>query len=615
MNITYYGELDPFSGSIAQRLDALPRVVRELQALLLVSDVVIVPPRNLIEHPLTLPAFEALAPFVTAGRLTTTTDASSPTPRSFIDTSAAVHLEQLGSNSSRKQASRPAPEITPKPVIIERGRSIHEITNRWHAILPATWTLDRDVDSQVLGFVERMLSFCGNTPDPSPATRVLHATLDSILQAGKVRPDRTVILAHLAARRDHIPPHECARIALAVQTAYFAMGGLIHAARRGRSCRLFPGAFARILKKNAQRVNSLELPQYGHNLAVAAIERRLRGIGIELNRLLAMEPRALLNLVQSVEWQALLAWLHRPAPTLEMEQTLAAVFRRRHDFYDALPFVRGVISTANHSLPITLPAPWQLSVQAVLGASLVEETAEPHARLDLRTLHLAQGDRSIHLTRQEAQLITALVLAGDVGLGTQDINQLLFDIEQLAKATFEPLETPWEPSSKKSVDLDKPRLRRINTLKSRLNIRFKQFGFVIKASRKRRGRVELVATRPSSFQSIQIDGTLWDLLAIPKPPTLPAALSCQQTTLWRALAEAAPRHVHIAALAEALGKEVDERGLKQTVDALGKLSEKLDSLGESTRVVRLQKGLYALQSTPATIRNKRVGRRRSSVLA
>ena len=168
MRVTYYGELDPFSGSVAQGQADLVRAVDDLQLALLFSDVVIVPPGNLLEHALTLPAFEARAPFVAAGRLTTTTDPSSSGPHALIDERVDVYLEERARGSTTTPMLGRPPKA--KPLTIRRHRSIEEVRGRWHAVLPASWTLARDVGTQITGFAERLQRFCEHNGRPSAAT-------------------------------------------------------------------------------------------------------------------------------------------------------------------------------------------------------------------------------------------------------------------------------------------------------------------------------------------------------------------------------------------------------------------------------------------------------------
>lgn len=103
--VGFHGELDPFGGGISAHRHDLPRLVRELLLFLLVKDVVLLSPGNLLEHSLTLPACEALAPFVRDGRLTTTASSSIPRPTALVDERAGIHLEGLRA-SNRRTADR-----------------------------------------------------------------------------------------------------------------------------------------------------------------------------------------------------------------------------------------------------------------------------------------------------------------------------------------------------------------------------------------------------------------------------------------------------------------------------------------------------------------------------
>lgn len=609
MRVTYYGELDPFSGSIRHRVADLPRVVADLQAALLLSDVVIVPPGNLLEHPLTLPAFEALAPFVAAGRLTTTTDPSSPGPHALLDERVALHLDERARGVSppmSPRSIRSRPPRPPGPVAVEHLRGIEEVRRRWHDVLPPAWTLARDVDTQVVGFADRLLRFCAETRNPSPGTRALQRAVDRVLQAGRARPDRGTLLAYLAARRDDLPPREVSRLALAVQSAFFAMGAAVHGPRPGSRhtgpvAHLFPGPFAGLLLQHGRQVDALDRPPYDWDLAPGRLDQRFRRLGLDRRRVLAAGPRALLDVARSPEWQAVVALLDGPEPPPDLERALAALFRRAPDFRDALGLVGTVLPRAPESLrspPPALPAPWQLATHALLGAAVADRTGDGAAVLDLRTLRLSRGAIMAALTRPEAHLVTILIVAGEVGVGLHDVKQLSLDVDRLAATAETPLDHAWAPQARERADLDAARLNRVNVRKTRVNAALAPLGLRIEAT-PGRGRWRLVAGPPAVEEAVRLDGTVWDLLGTAAPPQAPADLSPQQARLWSALAEVAPRHVAVPALARALGKPEDERGLRQTVGALGKLGARLVALGGPVGVVRFRRGLYALMPAHA----------------
>lgn len=103
LTVCYYGEFDPFSGSVDQHDESLDDVVRVLAMLCLLYDVVIVPPGALLEHVLGLPAFERLAPFVRAGCLGTTAAPSEPGPRVYM----VERVRRLVEARSGRQAGSP----------------------------------------------------------------------------------------------------------------------------------------------------------------------------------------------------------------------------------------------------------------------------------------------------------------------------------------------------------------------------------------------------------------------------------------------------------------------------------------------------------------------------
>ncbi len=83
MHILYYGELDPFAG-MGQTAADLRAALGEVSLSCMLAEVVVVQPGNLLEHSLALPIFEHLAPFVRAGRLTTTADERAADPHEYL---------------------------------------------------------------------------------------------------------------------------------------------------------------------------------------------------------------------------------------------------------------------------------------------------------------------------------------------------------------------------------------------------------------------------------------------------------------------------------------------------------------------------------------------------
>jgi hypothetical protein len=105
VRILYYGEFDMFTG-LGQTANDLRLALSEVALSCLLCDVVIVQPNNLLEHSSTLPVFEHLAPFVRAGRLTTTADASAANPHDYLH--ERVELTLARSRHLRRHPDSPA---------------------------------------------------------------------------------------------------------------------------------------------------------------------------------------------------------------------------------------------------------------------------------------------------------------------------------------------------------------------------------------------------------------------------------------------------------------------------------------------------------------------------
>lgn len=200
MMLSYYGELDPLSGIVDEGPESLDAVIRELALLCLLYDAVVVPPENFLAHPLALPAFESLSPFVTAGRLTSSHEPAGPDIPSFI-ANAAARREDACRKGGRARRDRPSLSRPPG-----RGRSagpsprgVDEVVGRWRALLPERWPILRDVAGQIGGFSDCLERFCRAFPLSDPCREETIRLFEGSRQngLGAVRWSRYV--AHLAA--------------------------------------------------------------------------------------------------------------------------------------------------------------------------------------------------------------------------------------------------------------------------------------------------------------------------------------------------------------------------------------------------------------------------------
>src|SRR5213078_847157 len=116
----------------------------------LLHDVVQVQPDNLLEHSLTLPLFEHLAPFVRAGRLTTSADVRAVPPHEYLHGRMEQALARAARVRGRDRATR--------------RRELDDLRRRYAAILPRRWIVSRSVRAQVGLFDERMRTYLAEAP-------------------------------------------------------------------------------------------------------------------------------------------------------------------------------------------------------------------------------------------------------------------------------------------------------------------------------------------------------------------------------------------------------------------------------------------------------------------
>ena len=185
MRILYYGELDPFTG-LGQTANDLRSALSEVALSCLLFDVVIVQPNNLLEHSSTLPVFEHLAPFVRAGRLTTTADESAANPHDYLHEHVAQTLARSSRATGRDRAAR--------------RHALEELRRRYAAILPRRWIVRRNVRAQVGVFLDRMRAYLQEAPRGGWLERRMPGWIDAGLDAG-VRGSRLRPVAPRAPAR------------------------------------------------------------------------------------------------------------------------------------------------------------------------------------------------------------------------------------------------------------------------------------------------------------------------------------------------------------------------------------------------------------------------------
>jgi len=125
-----YSELEPYSGSISHNPSDFPHLVWDLKFACLFYDVVVVHRRNILEHPLTLPAFERLKPFVKCGTLWTSANQYDGLPQNYIE----QETQKLKDFFNRGY--------------IKKINAVDDIKDRWLPIKPDEWKIRRNGNEQ-----------------------------------------------------------------------------------------------------------------------------------------------------------------------------------------------------------------------------------------------------------------------------------------------------------------------------------------------------------------------------------------------------------------------------------------------------------------------------------
>jgi hypothetical protein len=554
LGICFFGELDVFTGSVPHERVALPELVADLRVLLLLHDRVVLPPGNLIEHPLSLPAFGALAPFSRGGLLGTSGDVGT-TPMGVILGRTEKTL-QRGKRAWRAQTWR--------------RLALEQVALAWDDLLPETFAVVRDVGAITEAYatsIARQLDALSDTPTATAAERLLIA-LDRARQSGRGDTDRTALLARAAGFRGEVDPLGLHRAVSLVQGAYFLQGASSHlkwapglpAAR----LELYPGPFARRHAQLATQVPGVEpLPLGRRNCdesraflaALGLHERLFRSAAVDDLRALVDEP--VWHRIRSLfEAEALPADLSRESVRLltgvdSLERALAR-----------LAPVLGV-GTLVDARGLPFRNPLQTAVQATLGVLPPESVPPPKALV----FDLAAGTLDgASLSPAEARLLAALHAAGDWGLSVPDVMQMQADLAAIA-GTDELPRAPELPTQLGPAL--HARRAAADQARHRLSQRLGPIGAAVVVHH---GRWRL-----QSLREIRVVGTAWT----PPPdgrdalPPAPSALKGQLRDLWNALEAAYPEGVTLGALAVCLGRAPDDAGRVYATKKVSALRAKL----------------------------------------
>ena len=576
-SICYYTELDPYSGSISQNPTDLPQLVWDLKFACLFYDAVLVSGSNILEHRLTLPAFELLAPFVRIGKLWTSTNYNSGQPIDFLMKRAEEFFGAKANAGTRKK----------------RYSEINEIKDRWENIIPTQWLVQRNVHAQVQNGISNFSQYLFEKLK-NHRSQSVHHLLDSMerMRADKIF-DRHVVLAQLGSLRETLYFSDVSEIAIMLQREY--LEGSKHHGESGSL--IFPSKFAQRLKQS----DFQKMPDFDYWTFTNAKER-LNKMGIDLNQLIALPVSDLFEIAQSKEWLSFRQFLLQPENDNEQQKEIAAILARSQHFKEKLTTLLSgnyVKNTQIYSpVPTIIPANWLLSGQTLLGTvSVSTDYREQQSSKFILNLHnrkiykTTSPSQQFGLEKPQVNLLALLAITGKLGVHIEHIKQLDIELNLLEHDNL-----TWQSQANQATELDKAldraRLDKINVLKTRTNKKLERIGLKV-CVEKGKGRWYLCERDSGVSIILYLAGTAWETPEKKAEKYVPKDLSKQSRILWDYLWECSPGFVSAEAIASILGKE-KKPSKKQVSDAIYKLNKALTTTNEKWIVSRNHQGEYCL---------------------
>ncbi|RKZ86903.1 MAG: hypothetical protein DRR19_14295 [Candidatus Parabeggiatoa sp. nov. 1] len=604
-SVCLYSELETYSGSISHHPSDLPRLIWELKLACLFYDVVMLHRRNLWEHPLTLPAFEKLAPFVKKGVLWTSADEDEPPPVKFV-TQKVEH--KLAEFSSKKH---------------KQNLFFNEALERWQHITPlGDWKIRRCASEQAASVLAHLDSELSKFKDNK--FRQVHSLLDLVQRMRADNDfDKEKTLARVGTLRGLFHPALLSEIATLIQTEFVRAG-----ADFNNNAVIYPGKSAQCLTNP----NFDPLP-FAHS-TLHKVKERFKNVGFNLNELIELPASVLFEIAQSEEWLNIRNALLNDTFDIEIQQEMRSVFSTNDSFPSKLGTLLKISGywsqdedyfSAFTPSPIILPSPWALVSQSLLGNASARVAAEKEMKtvsktfildLDSRVLYEEKSPHSqVELSQQQTNLLSILVIAGKSGLTLELMKQWLMELDILKEEDLEwesqiklnPPESDekffqlrnrleWKSQAELNPENDEKffQLRnRIDGLKRDIKKKLKPLGLRI-GGEKGKERWYLETDNSEQDFIIKLSNTVWGEIFEKKDmKEPPKGLSPQSKLIWNYLRNSSG-FVHAKALAEILKKDWNEKTQQQIYDAIYKLKQQLKN--KPWMIRRSSTGEYALVS-------------------
>lgn len=555
--ICFYGEFDPFTGSIPPHMQHLPSVCRRLKLLVAACDRVIIAPGSMLEHPLVLPTFEALAPLFRAGRLTTSVHVEAPDPIPWLDARIARQLDHIPPKGRVAGASRGH----------FRRHELAELRGRWQAIMPSAWAVVRDIPRIVGTYVDDVrtrLSHLAEAPHGAPVQRLV-ALIDDRRDAGELQTDRNRLLAAMINLRHNLMPVALQQAVAMVQGVYFKQGTSAAskwvrgpAGRQRARFVLYPGFFARLFRRIGGRFAG-DLP-IEMGLTPWRLWSRMKRLGLSPRTIAAMPAEKLLDLVEHPGWSVTRQALHDDAAPRTWRDAIRGELSRSTDPSHVMHRVESLVPT-----PTTLTDDWTLAITGDLG-SMASTLAQGQALFEPRTGEIRSPDGAARLGPEASRVFMGIVSAGGVGLAHDQVVRLLREIDRAEQdAVVDP------PAPRPSDRLLEAARLRVDVAMHRLRLALSPVGVEVVADG---GRYRLAGWPVKSTDPRWRASTH----AARPPHTMP--LPPQLLAVWRLLAAYHPAGLR----APDLGRTMGGLSGPRAAQIVSRLTQRLARIGSDWRV-------------------------------
>ena len=576
--ICLFSELDPFTGEISFNIKNLEKTTKRLKLACLLYDQVIVNSNVLLTHPLCLPAFQKLKPFVQSGVLWTT----SGTPNEGIEAFLLTQAKRVLQNANSDQVTQ-----------------VDRMLEAWLSLTPKNWQMTRNAKKQVANATHNIAHNLQTLHLYAPSSRqALHRILDKTYQMqAEQRFSREELFALLSNMRGLIHNYDMAQIAMIVQGEYISQG----TQNKGNDIislygsHLYGSGFAHRIHRQ-RHLFSAGMPHLDF-YTESSIHCALQFSNYSLEKILALPTNGLYEFSQSLEWKQ---WresvLNSPmkAKPLPLPFDLQRFFTNPKTYHDW----NGISEPKPHiSAQLLAQTPWLLNNLAVLGNLAIEKHTSKMEKttpcLNIATPHTLSWQENttlqeINLSQRETSLLMVLALFGIAGTPLSILCQMTMEVIKIAdNQTLQ-----WQSWLDLTSEAQASHINNLNVFKHRLNNRLRTSGIQIAVS-KRKSLWHL--QYQGNDVELPIRGTMWAQLD-KDPPTNHLAsittsdkLTHRQRKAFQVLLQHAPNFVSAYLLADAIGEADAET--KKISDMIYRMNRRIKGNFE---IINNNKGEYRL---------------------